>query len=141
MTEETFRQQMRKKIMDMKPIDQDFYTETYNITSTLIKLNPDAFEKETAQLLENKLETIYNKPSPNSGLTLSQLEKLHYNHRADPSFRFRRKSDIDLTDIKTILDKIRRDLLYFLALVEDRPNNYGIVLKEAVGKSTPQGHR
>lgn len=134
MTEETFRQLLRKKIVDMKPGEQDFYTETYNLVSTLIKLNPDAFEKETARLLDNKLETMYTKPGVNSGLTLSQMEKLYQDHKLDPSFRFRRKSDLDLTDIKTILDKVRRDLLFFLALVEDRPNNYGIVLKEAVSE-------
>lgn len=134
MVEETFRQMLRKKIVDMKPGEQDFYTETYNLVSTLIKLNPDAFEKEIAQLLDNKLETMYTKPGPNSGLTLSQMEKLYQDHKLDPSFRFRRKSDLDLTDIKTILDKVRRDLLFFLALVEDRPNNYGIVLKEAVSE-------
>jgi len=130
--DDSFRQQIRKKVLDMKSDQQDFYTETYNLVHTLIRLNPDAFEKETIELLNKKLSQIYNNPGKKHTLSLSQLEKNYFIHRADPNVRFRSKERIDLIDMKQILDKVRQDLLFYLALVEDRPNNFDIVLKNAV---------
>ena len=132
MGDETFRQQIRKKVLDMKSDQQDFYTETYNLVHTLIRLNPDAFSEETNKLLNTKLKEIYTTPSKKHNLTLSQLEKNYFVHRADPNVRFRSRERIDLIDIKHVLDKVRQDLLFYLALVEDRPNNFDIVLKNAV---------
>lgn len=130
--DDTFRQQIRKKVLDMKSDQQDFYTETYNLVHTLIRLNPDAFSDETNTLLKKKLFEIYNKPSSKHRLTLTQFEKNYFVHRADPNVRFRSRERIDLTDMKRVLDKVRQDLLFYLALVEDRPNNFDIVLKNAV---------
>ncbi len=132
MGDETFRQQIRKKVLDMKSDQQDFYTETYNLVHTLIRLNPDAFKTDTLKLLNQKLKQIYNNPGKKHKLSLSQLEKNYFIHRADPNIRFRSRERIDLIDIKHVLDKVRRDLLFYLALVEDRPNNFDIVLKNAV---------
>jgi len=142
MQDDTFRQQIRKKILDMKSDAQDFYTETYNLIEVLIRLNPDAFKPETWQLLKDKIATIYAKPSPKYAMTLSQLEQSYFRHRADPNVRFRSKTRIDITDMKQILDKVRRDLIFYLALVEDRPSNFDIVLKNSVknnggGKENP----
>lgn len=135
MPDDTFRQQLRKKILDLKTDAQDCYTETYNLVQVMIRLNPNAFTTETAKLLDDKLIKIYTKPSPKYNLSLSQLEQSYFRHRTDPSVRFRSKIRIDITDMKQILDKVRRDLLFYLALVEDRPSNFDIVLKNAVSKS------
>ena len=132
MGDETFRQQIRKKVLDMKSDQQDFYTETYNLVHTLIRLNPDAFTDETNDLLKDKLKELYNNPSKKHKLTLSQLEKSYFTHRTDPNIRFRSRDRIDIIDIKHVLDKVRQDLLFYLALVEDRPSNFDIVLKNAV---------
>jgi len=132
MPDDTFRQQMRKKVLEMKSDAQDFYTETYNLVEVMIRLNPDAFKPDTRLLLSNKLNTIYAKPSPKYAMSLSQLEQSYFRHRSDPNVRFRSKTRIDITDMKQILDKVRRDLLFYLALVEDRPSNFDIVLKDAV---------
>ena len=132
MADDTFRQQIRKKILDMKSDAQDFYTETYNMVQVLIRLNPDAFKPETLTLLNEKLEIVYTKPSPKYTMSLSQLEQSYFRHRADPNVRFRSKIRIDITDMKQILDKVRRDLLFYLALVEDRPSNFDIVFKDAI---------
>lgn len=130
--EETFRSQIRKKVLDMKSDQQDFYTETYNLVHTLIRLNPDAFTEETNALLQQKLTEIYSKPNSRHRLTLSQLEKNYFTHRADPNVRFKCKERIDITDMKQTLDKVRQDMLFYLALVEDRPSNFDIALKKAV---------
>ncbi len=132
MADETFRQQIRKKVLDMKSDQQDFYTETYNLVHTLIRLNPDAFTDETNALLKKKLVEIYKQPARKHKLTLSQLEKAYFTHKTDPNIRFRSRERIDLIDMKQALDKVRQDLLFYLALVEDRPNNFDIVLKNAV---------
>jgi len=116
----------------MKSDQLDFYTETYNLVHTLIRLNPDAFTNETSELLKQKLLEIYTKPAKKHKLSLSQLEKSYFTHRADPNVRFRSRERIDLIDMKQALDKVRQDLLFYLALVEDRPNNFDIVLKNAV---------
>ena len=134
MGDDTFRQQIRKKVLDMKSDQLDFYTETYNLVHTLIRLNPDAFTEDTNKLLQIKLSTIYNKPSKKHKLSLSQVEKSYYAHKADPNIRFRSRERIDLIDMKHVLDKVRQDLLFYLALVEDRPNNFDIVLKNAVAE-------
>ena len=139
MADETFRQQIRKKVLDMKSDQQDFYTETYNLVHTLIRLNPDAFSDETNELLKQKLASIYAKPAAKHKLSLSQLEKSYFTHRADPNVRFRSRERIDLIDMKQALDKVRQDLLFYLALVEDRPNNFDIVLKNAVKENKDNG--
>ena len=109
--DETFRQQIRKKVLDMKSDQQDFYTETYNLVHTLIRLNPDAFTENTNNLLKEKLKELYDNPSKKHKLTLSQLEKSYFTHRADPNIRFRSRNRIDLIDIKHVLDKVRQDTL------------------------------
>jgi len=126
----------------MKSDQADFYTETYNLVHTLIRLNPDAFTAETNDLLKKKLVEIYSKPTRKHKMSLSQLEKSYFTHRADPNVRFRSRERIDLIDMKQALDKVRQDLLFYLALVEDRPNNFDIVLKNAVtnnGRDTDTG--
>jgi len=132
MADDTFRQQIRKKVLDMKSDQSDFYTETYNLVHTLIRLNPDAFTPETNKLLQDKLSEMYSKPNKKHKMTLSQIEKSYFAHKTDPNIRFRSREKIDLIDMKHILDKVRQDMLFYLALVEDRPNNFDIVFKKSV---------
>lgn len=132
--EETLKQQLRKKILDLKADSGGFYTELYNLVAVMIKLNPDAFNAEISALLEKKLLQLYNCPSSMHRMALPQLEQLYFVYKNDPNVRIRARAKIDLCDVKKILDKVRRDLLFYLALVEDRPKDYDIVLSTSVKK-------
>lgn len=129
--EETFKAQLRKKVLDLKIETQGFYTELYNLVAVMIRLNPDAFNKGTADLLDRKMHQIYHAPSSKYLIGLPQFEQLLFTHKDDPNVKIRSKIKIDMSDVKTILDKVRRDLLFYLALVEDRPKDYNIVLEKA----------
>lgn len=123
--EESFKKLVRKKILDLKSDFSGFYTETYNLVAVMLKLNPD----DKLEPVRNKMLVMYKKPSHDFKLTLPQLETIYFRHKENPNLRIR-GVNIDLMDVKTILDKARRDLLFYLALIEDRPKDYGIVLEK-----------
>jgi len=122
--EESFRNSMRKKVLDLKADKAGFYTETYNLVAVLLKLNPD----QKLEPVRNKMLMLYRKPNLKYKFTLPHLERLFYRFNDDPNVLIR-GAYIDMNDIKMILDKVRRDLLFYLALIEDRPKDYGIVLE------------
>jgi len=123
--EESFKKLMRKKVLDLKTDFPGFYTETYNLVAVLLKLNPD----DKLEPVRNKMLMLYRKPSSVHKLSLPQLELLFYRFREEPNVNIR-GTYLDLNEVKTILDRVRRDLLFYLALIEDRPKDYGIVLEK-----------
>lgn len=124
---ETFREQLRKKVVDMKTDGAGFYTETYNIVTVLLRLNTDAdFPEEVFE----RMALLYNKPSKAYGLSLAQLEDLYFKYKGDFSLKIKTTPRIGLHEVKSILDRARRDLLFYLALLEAPKSNYGILLKE-----------
>lgn len=130
---ETFKSQLRKKILDLKSDSAGFYTELYNLVEVMVRLNPDAFEKPIVEKLERKMLSIYAKPDSRYPIGLAQLEKMYFTYKDDPNLRIRSKTKVDMNDIKRVLDTVRRDLLFYLALVEDRPKNYDIVIEQSAG--------
>lgn len=126
--EESLKAQLRKKILDLKPDYTGFYTELYNLVSVMIKLNPDAFADDTTKLLAQKMKDLYKNPNKQLGLSLPQLERLYFTMKDDPHVKLKSRKRVDMDDVKEALDKARRDLLFYLALVEDRPKDYDIVL-------------
>lgn len=134
MTDETFRQQLRKKIIDLKPEIEGFYTESYNLVEVMLRLNPGALDEQTMQKLGLKMDKLYNMPGERHKVNLAQLERLYFRFKEDPNVKLKSREKMDMTDVKTILDKVRRDLLFYLALVEDRPSNYDIVLRKSTQK-------
>lgn len=125
MVEETLRQQLRKKVIDMKPEAQGFYTETYNIVSVLVRLTPKAPAE-----IHDRIERIYLHPSPKYQFSLSRLEDIYYKYRGDLALKIRSAPKIDLYDIKEILDKVRRNMLFYLALLDEPTKDYNIILEE-----------
>lgn len=123
--EESFKRQMRKKVLDLKTDFTGFYTETYNLVAVLLKLNPD----DKLEPVRNKMLMLYRKPSSVHKLSLPQLELLWFKFKDESNVNIR-GAYLDLNEVKTILDKVRRDLLFYLALIEDRPKDYGIVLEK-----------
>lgn len=128
MGEESFKQQLRKKVLELKPEVKGFYSELYNLVEVMIRLNPDAFNEKTTDLLNNKMRELYFNPTKKLHMTLPALERLYYNFDDAPLVRIRSKARLSMSEVKPFLDKVRRDLLFYLALVEDRPKDYGIVL-------------
>ena len=128
---ETFKEQLRKKVLDLKPEAVGFYSELFNLVAVMIKLNPDAFTDTTASLLSRKMRQIYQTPMREMPVILPELEKLYFSYNSDPHVRIRSKLKISMADVKIALDRVRQDLLFFLALVEDRPKDYDIVLEKA----------
>ena len=123
--DESFKQQLRKKIIELKADSFGFYTETFNLVSVMIRLSTD-----TPAIVSEKMSLLYRQPSPKFRLNLPQLEELHAKFKLDSSLRTRGKIRIDSNDVKRILDKVRRDILFYLAVVEDRPKDYNIVLEK-----------
>jgi len=122
---ESFKDLMRKKILDLKTDNKSFYTETFNLVTVILRLNTD----EKLEPVRRKMIMIYRKPSEDYGFSLPHLEKLYFKFLADPNMKTKGVV-ITEQDIKKILDKARRDLLFYLALIEDRPKDYGIVLEQ-----------
>lgn len=123
--EESFRKQMRKKVLDIKTDFSGFYTETYNLVSVLLRLNPD----DKLEPVRDKMIMLYRQPSSRHKLNLPQLELLFFKFKDESNVKIR-GAYITINDVKTILDKVRRDLLFYLALIEDRPKDYGIILEK-----------
>lgn len=126
---ESLREQLRKKIVDMKPDGIGFYTDTYNIVAVLVRLTPDAPEK-----IMEKMRTLYERPSTDYGISLSQLEDLYFKYKGDFNLKIKTKPRLDLHDMKAILDRARRDMLFYLALLEEPKSNYNILLEEVKKK-------
>jgi hypothetical protein len=125
MGDETFKEVLRKKVMDLKADSKGFYSETYNIVSVLSSLNPD-----TPEIIRERLYSLYKQPSEKYGFNLPQAERLYYSYQDDPNFKARGKVVFDMDDLKVVLDRVRRDLLFYLALIEDKPKNYNIMLEK-----------
>ena len=125
MSDESFKQQVRKKILEMKPDAQNFYTETFNLVAVILKLNPDP----ELEPIRNRMVLLYRKPKENCSLSLSQMESLYRKYREEGALKIRGMAT-DFEDIKEALDKGRQDLLFYLALIEDRPRNYNIIIEK-----------
>ena len=123
MNDGEFRQQVRHKILEMKHDNLRFWTETYNLVNVLLRLNPDP----ELDPIRDKMIGLYRKPNKKYPLKLSQLEDLYNRHKDDPNLKLRGVA-IDLDDIQDVLDKARQDLLFYLALIEEKPNDYSILL-------------
>jgi len=124
MIEGEFKQQVRKKVLDMSQDNARFWTETYNLVMVLLRLSPDP----ELDPIRDRMITLYRKPCAEYPLKLSQFEDLYNRHKDDPNLKLRGVA-IDLDDIQAVLDKARQDLLFYLALIEDKPNNYSILLE------------
>lgn len=119
---------MRKRVIELKTDMPGFYTETYNIVSTLVRLTPAA--DKTIELIQEKIGWLYKQPSHKHKLTLAQFEDLYWRYKGDPTFKIRGLLKLDIYEIKRVLDKVRRDLLFYLALLEEPTKNYDIVVRE-----------
>lgn len=122
---ETFRELLRKKIVDMKPDSVGFYTETYNIVTVLMRLSLDPPER-----VVDRLRVLYSKPDKAYGLSLAQLEDLYFKFKGDFSLKIKTSPKIGLHEMKAILDRSRRDMLFYLAILESPKSNYNILLEE-----------
>ena len=122
---EKFSEQIRKKVLDMKTDFTGFYTETYNLVAVLLRLNIDV----ELDPVRDKMIMVYRQPSPKYNFGLPHLEAMYFKFKEEPNLKIR-GSYIDFNEIKTILDKTRRDLLFYLALIEDKPKDYGIILEQ-----------
>ncbi|HUV71411.1 MAG TPA: hypothetical protein VMW25_00235 [Clostridia bacterium] len=128
--DETFRGQLRKKVLDLKPEIEGSYTELYNLVSVLMKLNPEVLPLETDRILQKRMELIYSFPDRKRRMSLPQLEQLFFRYKNDPNLRIRSRTKTDLNDVKKSLDKTRQDLLFFLGIIEDRPKDYSIISRK-----------
>ena len=128
MTSESFKEMIRKKILDLKSDVKGFYTETYNLVSVIVSLSLTEASPEL-DLIVDRMRIIYKCPNNKFKLTLPHLESLYFKFQDDPNLKIKGLR-LDIYDIKMILDKARRDMLFYLALVEDRPKNYNIILEK-----------
>ena len=124
MEKETIQSMLRKKVIELKTDMPGFYTETYNIISTLIRLTPA--ESELVNLVQEKISFLYSKPSVKHKMSLAHFEDLYMKYKGDSTFKVRKNKHLDIYEIKRVLDKIRRDLLFYLAIVESPAKNYNI---------------
>ena len=124
MPDDTFKAQVRKKILEMKHDNVRFWTETFNLVTVLLRLNPE----DELDPIRDRMIVLYRQPDKRFPLKLSQLERLYNRYKDDPNLKLRGIT-IDNDDIQSILDKARQDLLFYLALIEDKPRDYGILLK------------
>lgn len=124
MAEETFRELMRKRVLELKSTDQNFYTETYNIVRVLSRL--DTSDSEISGTIREELALLYRKPSKKYLMSLAKMENLYMKFKDDPNLKIRARKKMDIYDIKDVLDRSRRDLLFFLALLEEAPKDYSI---------------
>ena len=127
MDREPLQAMMRKRVIDLKTDMPGFYTETYNIVSTLVRLTPP--DNSLVELVQEKIGWIYSQPSAKHKMSLAHFEDLYWKYKGDPTFKVRH-SKLDIYEIKRVLDKVRRDLLFYLAVIESPEQNYGIVSGE-----------
>lgn len=135
---------LRKRVVELKTDMMGFYTESYNIVSTLVRLVP-AKDSQAIELVQDRIGLLYSKPSSKYGMTLAQFEDLYWKFKGDSTFKIRGLQDLDIYGIKRVLDKVRRDLLFYLALLDEPVKNYDIVLEkikkkdknDADGQGTP----
>lgn len=123
MEKESIQQMMRKKVLELKTDMPGFYTETYNLVSTLIRLTPA--DSELVELVQEKIGWLYSAPSIKNKMSLAHFEDLYMKYKGDSTFKVR-KSKLDIYEIKRVLDKVRRDLLFYLAVIEAPAKNYDI---------------
>jgi hypothetical protein len=119
---------MRKRVIDLKTDMPGFYTETYNLVSTLVRLTPAS--DETIDLIQQKIGWLYRQPAYNHKFTLAHFEDLYWRFKGDPLFKMRGKEQLDIYEIKRVLDKVRRDLLFYLALLDEPIKNYDIITEK-----------
>jgi len=134
MEQNSLRDQLRKKIIDMKPDTAGFYTETYNIVSVLVRLTPNS-----PQIVSERMMHMYNRPDKTLGFSLAQLEDLYFRYKGDFTLKIKTKPKADLYDMKRILDRTRRDLLFYLALVEEPKSSFSILLEKVKKNNTDAG--
>lgn len=128
--DESFKQQLKKKVLELKSDSFGFYTETYNLVSVMNRLSIDA-----PPVINERMSMLYRHPSEKFKLNLPQLEELYAKFKLEPNLRTRGKIKLDVNDVKRTLDRVRRDLLFYLAVIEDKPKDYNIILeKEEVEK-------
>ncbi len=123
--ENAIMEQLRKKIVDIKVNEMGCYTETFNIVSVISKTLADVPE-----IIREKLSSIYKKPSQRYNMTLPQLEQLWFKYKEDPNLNIKSKKKIDIYDVKDILDRTRRDLLFILIMLENPKKDYNIQLEQ-----------
>ena len=128
MERETIQAMMRKKVIELKTDMPGFYTETYNLVSTLIRLTPA--ETELIDLVQEKISWLYSKPSYKYKMSLAHFEDLYMRYKGDSTFKVRKNKKLDIYEIKRVLDKVRRDLLFYLAIIESPTKNYDIKVAE-----------
>jgi len=127
MEKESIQQLLRKRVIELKTDMPGFYTESYNIVSTLVRLTP-AKESRAIELVQERIGSLYMHPSLRYPMTLSQFEDLYWKFKGDSTFKARGMRNLDIYEIKRALDKIRRDLLFYLALLDEPIRDYDIVL-------------
>lgn len=119
---------LRKRVIELKTDMPGFYTETFNIVSTLVRLTP-ASESRVIELVQERIGSLYTRPSLRYPMTLSQFEDLYWKYKGDSTFKARGMRNLDIYEIKRVLDKIRRDLLFYLALLDEPVKSYDIMLE------------
>jgi len=124
MEKETIQSMMRRKVLELKTDMPGFYTETYNLVSTLIRLTPA--DTELVDLVQEKISWLYSRPSHKHKMSLAHFEDLYMKYKGDTTFKVRKNKKLDIYEIKRVLDKVRRDLLFYLAIVESPTKNYDI---------------
>jgi len=122
MGEQLFKEMLRKKVLELKITEPGFYSETYNLVCVLTQLSPDAPE-----LIHRKIETLASKPSSKHKISLWQMERLYFKYKDDPNLRIRSKIKMNIDDLKESLDRVRRELLFFLAFLEEGKKDYNIL--------------
>lgn len=143
MENEPIQLMLRKRVVELKTDMPGFYTESYNIVSTLVRLSP-VKDSQAIEVVQERIGSLYTKPSSKYMLTLAQFEDLYWKYRGDSTFKIK-GVQLDIYGIKRVLDKVRRDLLFYLALLDEPTRNYNIVLgkikqhekNNADGQSTP----
>ena len=131
MPTEPIQSMMRKKVLELKTDMPGFYTETYNIVSTLIRLIPA--DSELIDLIQEKIGFLYTRPSTKYNMSLAHFEDLYTKYKGDSTFKVK-KSTLDIYEIKRVLDRVRRDLLFYLAVVESPAKSYDIKVGEILPK-------
>lgn len=132
--QESLRDLLRKKVLDMKADTACFYTETYNIVAVLLRLSPEA-----PQIINDRIRVMYDRPSAKYHMPLPQLEDLYAKFKGDFSVKIKTRPEMHFHDVKTVLDRVRRDLLFYLVLLEEPKGNYNIILDKIQKNDTDAG--
>ena len=107
MPDDSFKQQLRKKVIELKADSAGFYTETYNLVSVMIRLSSDAPE-----LVRERMSFLYKQPSRHYKLSLPQLETIYFRYKDELSLKIKGGLNITHNDVKIVLDRVRRDCLF-----------------------------